>query len=194
MTKQKKKIRLIQKQIKKYTYKRCKYSIEFDNNIKFYKHIRICHVKKSKSKFVQQFFEHVILFFISFVSSFRSIIFLFFLSSNFLFFAIFYIKNCTRTFKKRIIEINNRIINYFFKVFIKIFVDCNIKQIEILNKNNFTICYVEIFSFFDCDIQIDIQIYKKINNHLFVCFVYFVSNIYIIEILFYYERFDSHVR
>ena len=54
LTKQKKKTRLIKKRTKKYTCRRCK-TIKFDNNIKLHEHIRIRHVKKSKSKFAQQF-------------------------------------------------------------------------------------------------------------------------------------------
>ena len=86
-----KKIRLIKKRTKKYTCKRCKYTIKFDNNIKLHEHIRIRHAKKSK--FVQQFvvvsfvFESIIFSF--FVSSFRSIIFSSFSSSKFLFFSMF---------------------------------------------------------------------------------------------------------
>ena len=83
-----KKIRLIKKRTKKFTYRRCKNITKFDNNIKFHEHIRIRHAKKSKSTFVQQFVEFVISFFISFVSSFESIIFSFF-SSKFLFFSMF---------------------------------------------------------------------------------------------------------
>ena len=49
LTKQKKKIRLIQKRIEKYICRRCKNNTKFDNNIKFHKHIRIRHAKKSKS-------------------------------------------------------------------------------------------------------------------------------------------------
>ena len=98
---------------------------------------------------------------------------------NFTFFDV-RIRNCTRTFKKRII---------------KFLVDCNIKKIDILSRNNFTISHcIQIFSFFDCDIKIDLQYFEEIRNLLFVCFVHFVSNIYIIEILFHCERFVSHVR
>ena len=86
LIKQQKKIRLIKKRIEKYTCKRCKYSIKFDNNIKFYEHIRIRHAKKSKSTFVQQFVEFVVLSFIFsvslFFSSFQSIISSFFTSSK----------------------------------------------------------------------------------------------------------------
>ena len=90
-----------------------------------------------------------------------------------------------------VVEINNRIINYFYLFKIFFLVDLNIKKIDILNKNRLTICCVEIFSFFDCDIQIDVQIVEKCKHCLLV---YFVSNFYIIEILFYCERFVSHVR
>ena len=87
--KQKEKIRIATKRIEKYTCKRCKHSIKFDNNIKFHEHIRTRHVKKSKSKFVQQFVEFVVSFSISSVSSSRSIIFSSFSSSKFLSFSIF---------------------------------------------------------------------------------------------------------
>ena len=87
LIKQQEKIRLIKKRTKKFTCKRCKYSIKFNNNIKLHEHIRIRQTKKSK--FVQQFVEYMISFFISFVLSFRSIIFLFSTSSKFLFFSIF---------------------------------------------------------------------------------------------------------
>ena len=46
--KTKKKIRITTKRIEKYTCKRCKHSIKFDNNIKLHEHIRIRHAKKSK--------------------------------------------------------------------------------------------------------------------------------------------------
>ena len=49
LLKQKKKIRITTKRVEEYTCKRCKHSIKFDNNIKFHEHIRIRHVKKSKS-------------------------------------------------------------------------------------------------------------------------------------------------
>ena len=76
--------------------------------------------------------------------------------------------------------------------FFRIFVDCNIKKIDILSENNFTISRcIEIFSFFDCDIEIDLQILEKCKRYLLV---YFVSNVYIIEILFDRERSVSHVR
>ena len=100
----------------------------------------------------------------------------------------FYIRNCTRAFRKRII--------YFFKTFIRIFVDCNIKKIDILNRNCITLSRcIEVLSSFDCDIQIDVQIVEKCKHCLFAYFiVYFVSNIYIIEILSHRERSVSHVR
>ena len=79
LLKQQKEIRLIKKRIEKYTCKRCKHSIKFDNNIKFHEHIRIRHAKKSKSVFSQSIvsfftFSQSIIFSFS-VSSSRSIIF-----------------------------------------------------------------------------------------------------------------------
>ena len=91
LLKQQKEIRLIKKRIEKYTCKRCKHSIKFDNNIKFHEHICNRHAKKSKQS-VQQFVEFVVLFFIFFVSSFESIIFSSFSSSKFLFFSMFALK------------------------------------------------------------------------------------------------------
>ena len=100
LTKQKKKIRLAKKRAKRYTCKRCKHSIKFDNNIKLHEHIRTRHAKKSKSKSVQQ--SIVSLFaqtseskfaskqsmFSSSVSSSRSIIFSSLTSSKLLFFSM----------------------------------------------------------------------------------------------------------
>ena len=74
LLKQQKKVRLIKKRIEKYTCRRCKHSIKFDNNIKFHEHIRIRHAKKSKSVSSQSIVS-------SFTSS-RSITFSFFVSSS----------------------------------------------------------------------------------------------------------------
>ena len=90
LLKQQKEVRLIKKRVEKYICRRCKNkTIKFDNNIKLHEHIRIRHVKKSKSTSVQQFVEFVVSFFISFVSSSRSIIFSFFTSSKFISFSMF---------------------------------------------------------------------------------------------------------
>ena len=74
--KQKEKIRIATKRIEKYTCKRCKHSIKFDNNIKLHEHIRTRHAKKSKS-IVSQISKSK---FISSVSSFQSMISSFFSS------------------------------------------------------------------------------------------------------------------
>ena len=97
----------------------------------------------------------------------------------------------------RVIEINSRVINYFFRILIRILVDCNITKIDILNRNRFTThrC-IQTLSSFDCDIQIDVQIFEKRKRCLLV---YFVSNLFVetsrhSETLSHRERFDSHVR
>ena len=68
LLKQQQEIRLIKKEIEKYTCKRCK-TTKFDNNIKFHEHIRTRHAKKSKT--IVSFFAQVSE---SSVSSFQSII------------------------------------------------------------------------------------------------------------------------
>ena len=85
-----KKTRLIKKRIEKYTCKRCKYSIKFDNNIKFHEHIRIRHAKKSKTivSFFLQISKSIVSFFIFSASSFHSIISSSVTSSKFLSFSI----------------------------------------------------------------------------------------------------------
>ena len=72
LTKQKREIRITTKRIKKYTCKRCK-TIKFDNNIKFYEHIRIRHAKKSKTivLFFLQISKSIVFFFRYFIRSFR---------------------------------------------------------------------------------------------------------------------------
>ena len=76
LMKQQKKIRLVKKRTKKYTCRRCK-TIKFDNNIKFHEHIRIRHVKKSKTvvSFFLQISKSIVSFSTFSVSSFESIIF-----------------------------------------------------------------------------------------------------------------------
>ena len=90
LTKQKEKTRLIKKRIEKYTCRRCKHSIKFDNNIKFHEHIRIRHAKKSKTivSFFLQISKSIVLFFIFFVSSFHSITSSSVTSSKFLLFSM----------------------------------------------------------------------------------------------------------
>ena len=83
--KQQKKIRLIKKRIEKYTCKRCKHSIKFDNNIKFHEHIRTRHAKKSKTvvSFFLQISKSKFIFSVSSsFSSSQSIISSFFVSSK----------------------------------------------------------------------------------------------------------------
>ena len=93
-----------------------------------------------------------------------------------------------------VVETSSRVISYFFRNIFRIFVDCNITKIDILNRNCLKINRdIEAFSFFDCDTQIDVQYFEETRSLLLVYFVNFVSKFYVIEILFDRERSVSHV-
>ena len=132
LLKQQNKIRIITKRTKNFTCKRYKYSIKFENNIKFHEHICIRYVKKSKifaqiskSKFVSQQLMSFI-FFISLL--FRLIISSFFILSKFLFFSIF-ISKIVRERSKNVLS--NSIIELLIIYFLKF------SSIAILKKSIF---------------------------------------------------------
>ena len=78
-----------------------------------------------------------------------------------------------------------------------VFIICNIKKVNILNRNNFTFNHcIKVFAFFNCDIQNSIKKNEKCINCLFVYFVvYFFSNVNIktSKIIFYYRWFVRNV-